>query len=94
MKHSILLLTLISGLGLAACEKTTVEKAPDTIVVPVPTPVPGPAGEKGETGQSGNEGIKGDTGTTGNEGAKGDTGNTGGDTVIIVPPAEVAPPAN
>ena len=106
MKHSIILLTLISGLSLAACEKTTVEKAPETIVVPVPTPVPGPSGEKGATGQSGDDGMKGDTGNTGSEGAKGDTGitgsegdkgdtgKTGGDTVIIVPSAEVAQPTN
>ena len=76
MKNTILFLTLVSGLSLAACEKTTIEKAPETVIVPVP--VAGPAGaasetgEKGETGQSGDDGIQGKPGKAGDEDIQGD----------------------
>jgi len=39
--------------------------------------VPGPKGEKGDTGRKGNKGDKGDRGDPGRKGDKGDTGNTG-----------------
>ena len=45
MKNTIIFLALISGLGLAACDKT-----PNTVVVPVPVPVAGPAGATGAAG--------------------------------------------
>lgn len=95
MKNTILLAALILGAGLTACDKTTVDKTPDTVIVPVPVPIAGPAGatgktgavgEKGASGQSGNEGIQGKTGKTGDEGIQGETGKTGGNTTIIVPP--------
>ena len=82
MKYSIIFLTLFSGLILTACDRPVVDHSTDTVVVPVPTPVPGPAGAPGPAGKPGDEGMKGDP------------GKTGGDTVIIVPPAEVAPPTN
>ena len=85
MKYSILFLTLFSGLILTACDRPVVDNSPDTVVVPVPTPVPGPAGAPGAPGPAGKPG---------DEGMKGDPGKPGGDTVIIVPPAEVAPPTN
>ena len=86
MKNTIILLALISGLGLAACDKT-----PNTVVVPVP--VAGPAGATGATGQSGAVGVQGKAGKTGDEGVQGETGKTGGDTTIIVsPPAASTPP--
>ena len=85
MKHSILLLTLLSTLGLVACEKTTVDKTPETIIVPVP--IAGPAGAAGEAGE------KGATGQSGDEGIQGEPGKPSGDTVIIIPPPEVNMPA-
>jgi hypothetical protein len=94
MKYSIIFLTLFSGLILTACDRPVVEKTSDTVIVPVPTPVPGPAGAPGATGESGATGEQGATGKPGDEGVKGDPGKASGDTVIIVPPAEVAPPAN
>ena len=97
MKYSIIFLTLFSGLILTACDRPVVDNTSDTVIVPVPTPVPGPAGATGESGAKGEQGA---TGQPGGEGVKGDTGKTGGDTVIIVPPpevnmpAEIVPPAN
>ena len=98
MKLSIQLLTLVAGLSLAACEKTTVEKAPETVIVPVPVAGPagaaGETGEKGETGQSGDEGIQGKSGKSGDEGIRGEPDKPSGDTVIIVPPPKVNMPAD
>ena len=78
MKSSLLLaaVSVITAVGLSACDK------PTTVVIP-PTPVavPGPAGPQGATG------TQGDTGTQGATGSQGDTGKTGGDTIVIVPPA-------
>ena len=89
MKYSIIFLTLFSGLILTACDRPVVDNTSDTVIVPVPTPVPGPAGATGESGAKGEQGA---TGQPGGEGVKGDTGKTGGDTVIIVPPAEPTKP--
>ena len=103
MKNSIIILTLFTGLILTACDRPAADNTPSTIIVPVPTPVPGPAGaagdpgvagKQGATGQSGDVGVKGETGKTGVEGVQGEPGKTGGDTTIIVTPPEAAPPAN
>ena len=100
MKNSILLTALVLGFSLAACDKTTVDKTPDTVIVPVPITGPagatgetGAAGEKGAAGQSGDEGIQGDTGKSGDAGIQGEPGKPGGDTTIIIPPPEVNMPA-
>jgi hypothetical protein len=53
MKHSLLLLTLIGSIALAACERPK-----ETVVIVVP----GRAGSAGATGDTGNRGA------TGNEG--------------------------
>ena len=93
MKNTILLTALFLGVGLTACDKTTVDKTPDTVIVPVP--IAGPAGATGETGaagRSGDEGIQGKPGKTGDEGIKGDPGKPGGDTTIIIPPPVANPP--
>lgn len=74
MKYSILFASLITVLGLSACDRPTVVNVPAT-----PVPVPGPAGPQGASG------VQGTTGTQGNEGAQGETGKTGDGTVIIVP---------
>ena len=93
MKNTILITALFLGVSLTACDKTTVDKTPDTVIVPVPIAGPagatgatGAIGEKGTTGQSGDEGIQGKPGRTGDEGMKGEPGNPGGDTTIIIPP--------
>ena len=88
MKNTIIFLALISGLGLAACDKT-----PNTVVVPVPVPVAGPAGATGAAGQSGDIGVQGRPGKAGDEGVQGEPGKTGGDTTIILsPPTANMPP--
>lgn len=79
MKKSIVLLALLSGFGLTACDQS-----PDTVVVPVP----GPAGATGATGQSGDEGIQGETGETGETG--GDTTIIIPPPVVDMPP-EIVP---
>lgn len=71
MNRSILLLALLAGLALTACEKRTVVNVPAT-----PVAVPGPAGPQGATGSQGDEGSKGETGKSG-----------AGTTVIVMPPA-------
>jgi hypothetical protein len=75
MKSSIAFVSVVTALGLSACDK------PTTVVVP-PTPVvetvPGPAGPQGDTGKSG---------ATGATGTQGDAGKPGGDTIVVVPPA-------
>ncbi len=94
MKNSMTLLALFSGLVLAACDQTTVDKTPDTVIVPVPIEGPaGATGETGATGKSGDEGIQGATGKSGDEGIQGKPGKSGGDTTIIIPPPEVNMPA-
>lgn len=84
MKYSILFASLITALGLSACDRpTVVNNVPST-----PVAVPGPAGPQGQTGTQGATGFQGDTGKTGtqgNEGAQGETGKTGAGTVVIVP---------
>lgn len=102
MKNSTILLALFAGISLAACDQTTVDKTPETVVVPVPMEGPagatGAAGETGETGKtgatgmSGDEGIEGKPGDTGDEGIQGEPGKPGGDTTIIIPPPEVNMP--
>ena len=91
MKNTILFLTLVSGLSLAACEKTTIEKAPETVIVPVPVAGPagaasetGETGEKGETGQSGDDGIQGKPGKAGDEDIQGDPDEPIVKTIILV----------
>lgn len=96
MKNSTALIAILLGIGLVACDKTTVDKTPDTVVVPVPIAGPagatgapgetGAVGDKGSTGQSGDEGIQGKPGKAGDEGIQGKPGNPGGDTTIIIPP--------
>ena len=86
MKDTIIFLALISGLGLAACDKT-----PNTVIVPMP--VAGPVGATGAAGQSGDIGVQGKPGKAGDEGVQGEPGKTGGDTTIILsPPAANMPP--
>lgn len=99
MKNIIILLVLFSGLSLAACDKTTADKTPETVIVPVPIAGPagakgaaGEAGEKGATGQSGDEGIQGKPGKAGDEGIQGEPRKPSGDTTIIIPPPEVNMP--
>ena len=93
MKNTILLTALVLGVSLTACDKTTVDKTPDTVIVPVPITGPagatgetGAAGERGASGQSGDEGIQGKPGKMGDEGIQGEPGKPGGNTTIIVPP--------
>ena len=90
MKYSIIFLTLFSGLILTACDRPVVDNTADTVIVPVPTPVPGSAGATGESGATGEQGA---IGQPGDEGVKGEPGKPSGDTVIIVPPPEVNMPA-
>ena len=77
MKYSIVILSLLAALGLAACEKPTVvnvpPSSPSTVAVPVavPVPVPGPAGPQGATGM---------------DGSKGEPGKPGDSTTVIVTP--------
>ena len=96
MKNSILLTAIVLGLSLTACDKTTVDKTPDTVIVPVPITGPagatGETGEKGAAGQSGDEGVQGQPGQTGDEGIKGEPGKPGGDTTIVIPPPVVNMP--
>lgn len=79
--YSMIFLALFSGLIFTACDRPVVDNTADTVIVPVPTPVPGPAGEPGATG------------ATGATGEQGDIGSPSGDTVIVVPPPEVNMPA-
>lgn len=72
MKHSILILSLLATLGLAACDRPAVVTVPTPVAVPTPVPVPGPPGPQGDPGPSG---------------AKGAPGGDSGTTVIVVPPA-------
>lgn len=89
MKQLTLIYVAVVALGLSACDKPTVVSVPaDTVVVPVP----GPAGETGAAGKSGDEGIQGEPGMTGDEGIQGEPGQPGGDTTIIVPPPVVDMP--
>jgi Collagen triple helix repeat (20 copies) len=93
MSKYLLAATVLSVLGLTACDRPTV------IMPTTPVAVPGPAGPQGATGNQGADGNKGNTGNTGatgnqgNDGNKGDTGKTGagGGTAIIVVPAETPP---
>jgi len=83
-KNTFLIPLLLAGLGLglAACDKPTVNLGT------TPAPAPGPPGPAGATG---GQGATGATGAQGAEGVKGDAGKVGqpGDgTTIIVAPAE------
>ena len=72
MKTSIsILLAVLLGAGLSACERET------TVVQPVP--VPGPQGKAGPEGPPGAPGPQGATGDQGPRGRPGDTA------VVIVP---------
>ena len=74
MKNSIIFLALFSGLILTACDRPAPDNTPSTVIVPVPTPVPGPAGAAGVPGVAGKQGA---TGESGDIGIKGETGKTG-----------------
>lgn len=100
MKNIALILTLLSTIGLAACDRTpvVVTTPPATVAVPGPA---GPAGASGATGatglqgDTGGQGVQGSTGSTGATGEEGKTGKTGGNTTVIIEPAPPAPaPAN
>jgi Collagen triple helix repeat (20 copies) len=101
MKKVALILTLLSTLGLAACDRTpVVVNTPPPATVAVPGPA-GPAGASGATGatglqgDTGGQGVQGSTGTPGATGEEGKTGKTGGNTTVIIEPAAPAPaPAN
>ena len=87
MKPTLFSITLLSLLGLAACDRPTVVNVPPPTVA-----VPGPAGPTGATGATGNTGSTGSTGSTGETGNTGATGRPGdGTTVIVIPPAASAP---
>jgi hypothetical protein len=90
MNYSLIVLAALSLIGLSACEKPTIVNAPaDTIVVPVP----GPTGEKGPPGASGDDGIQRVPGKGGDAGIQGEQGEPSGDTQIeIVPPNVALPP--
>lgn len=80
MNRPLLVLSLVSALSLAACDKPTVINVPAA-----PVGIPGPAGPQGATGTQGNPGNQGV------DGNKGETGKPGeGAAVIILPPAEPA----
>ena len=90
MKHTLLLLALLSTLGLAACDRQPVVVNPPPTVITVPGPA-GPAGEPGATGATGQQGYTGNQGNTGSTGIQGEEGKTGGVTnVIVIPPATTA----
>ena len=91
MKNTIILIALFSGISLTACDKTTVDKTPETVVVPVPVPVP-MAGPAGATGATGAVGEKGTAGKAGDEGIQGEPGKPGGNTTIIIPPPKANMP--
>lgn len=101
MKNIVVLLTLLSTIGLVACDRTPVVVNAPPVMVPVPGPA-GPTGEAGTPGSTGQQGMTGSQGTTGSQGEQGYTGNTGsqgemgktGDVtnVIVVPPS--ATPTN
>jgi len=75
MKTSIsILLVVLLGAGLSACERET------TVVQPVP--VPGPQGKAGPEGAPGAPGAPGPQGATGDQGPRGRPGDTA---VVIVP---------
>lgn len=89
MKHTLLLLALLSTLGLAACDRQPVVVNPPPTVVTVPGPA-GPAGEPGATGATGatgQQGYTGDQGSTGSTGSQGEVGKSGGVTIVIPPTA-------
>jgi hypothetical protein len=90
MKHTLLLLALLSTLGLAACDRqpVVVTTPPTTVMVPGPA---GPAGATGATGEQGYTGNTGSTGSTGSTGVQGETGKTGDVTNVIVIPGSATP---
>jgi len=84
MKTSIsILLVVLLGAGLSACERET------TVVQPVPVPGPqGKAGPQGAPGAPGATGAPGPQGATGDQGPQGDRGRPGrpGDTAVVIVP--------
>ena len=81
------------AIGLAACDKPTVNVGTTPVAVAVPGPA-GPTGAAGKTGATGAQGYDGARGATGSEGMQGDAGATGstgqsgdGATVIVTPAA-------
>src|SRR5471032_3158724 len=82
MKHSLLLLSLLATLSLAACDRPAVVTIPAAPTAAGPAGPAGPTGNTGATGNTGNTGTSGTVGDTGATGATGNTGNTGntGDT--------------
>ena len=75
MKNSTVLIALIAGIGLSACEKPTVVAVPvEPIVV---QGQPGPRGPMGMQGSQGNQGNTGYQGADGSQGAQGYQGNQG-----------------
>lgn len=101
MKNIALLLTLLSTLGLAACDRTpvVVNQPPATVTVPGPAGPAGATGAAGMTGDTGGQGMQGAqgaqgyTGTPGSQGEEGKTGKTGGSTTVIIEPTTPPAPA-
>jgi Collagen triple helix repeat (20 copies) len=94
MKHIALILTLLSTLGLAACDRTPVvvnTPPPATVTVPGPAGPAGATGATGLQGDTGGQGVQGYTGTPGATGEEGKTGKTGGSTTVIIEPTPPAP---
>jgi hypothetical protein len=88
MNRSIIFFSVLGVLALAACDRPA-----NTVVVPAPVAVPGPAGPQGNPGETGMQGATGYQGNEGLQGATGNTGNTGEpgeNTTIIVTPPEPA----
>lgn len=99
MKMTSLFIALLIGVSLSACDKTTADKTPETIVLPVPIAGPagakgdtGEVGEKGSTGRSGDEGIEGKPSKAGDEGIQGEPSKPENDTNIVIPPPVVEMP--
>jgi hypothetical protein len=83
MKSLTLIAVSVAALGLAACERTTVQpvavpspSSPTTVVA-----VPGPKGEPGAPGAPGSQGMPGEPGEKGAPGKSGDT-------VVVIPPSK------
>lgn len=78
------------AIGLAGCDKPTVNVGTTPVAIAVPGPA-GPTGATGKAGAAGAQGSDGARGATGSEGMQGDAGATGqsgdGTTVIVTPAA-------
>ena len=90
-KNTFLIPLLLAGLGLglAACDKPTVNVGTTPAAEPGPPGPAGATGGQGATGATGGQGATGSTGAQGSEGAKGDAGKVGepgeGATIIVAP---------